>query len=124
MGKAKDLLKEFIVNIPSSKLTGFPNKAPQPSIQIQTIAWIYNRSAKLHAKWRKREKGKTVKVTEVVGYKYNLQIQANNQLSTTSTRKLAPRTVAGPVLIDVYNDGRYSLDAEGVRAALVKETLL
>jgi hypothetical protein len=31
--------------------------------------------------------------------KFNLQIQANKQAKATSVRKVAPATVAGPVLI-------------------------
>lgn len=72
---------------------------------------------------KKDSKGKTVKVTEEVGKVYNLQVQANSQSKVTSIKGLAPKTVSGPVLVEIRH-GLYSLNAEGVRADLVSKMLI
>jgi hypothetical protein len=72
---------------------------------------------------KKDKKGKTVKVQEEVGKIYNIQVQANKQSQVTSIKGLAPKTVAGPVIIELKH-GTYSLSAEGVRAALTSSMLI
>ena len=52
--------------------------------------------------------------------KFNLQIQANNQAKTTSVRKLAPKTVAGPVLIGEFE----TVTADQVRKKLHDSILI
>ncbi|KAF2797036.1 hypothetical protein K505DRAFT_192265, partial [Melanomma pulvis-pyrius CBS 109.77] len=76
MGIAKDTLIEFIDSIPEHDLTTFPPVG----------GTIYS-----DKDYRLDNQGKGQPET------YNLQIQANKQSTTTSIRRLAPKTVAGPV---------------------------
>jgi hypothetical protein len=50
--------------------------------------------------------------------KFNLQIQANSQAKLTSVRDLAPKTVAGPVIVG--NDKT----AEEVRSMFIDKMLI
>jgi len=94
MGKATKALKEFIENIPDSKLTGFSTAA----------GTIYKTT-----EFRLDMQGITTKK------EFNLQIQANKEAHITSVKGLAPKTVAGPVLIG---------EKETVTAATVRTRLL
>ena len=70
----------------------------------------------------KDKKGKTVKVQKEVGKIYNIQVQANKQSKVTSIKGLAPKTVSGPVIIELKN-GKYSLSATEVRSELTSKML-
>ncbi|CAZ82270.1 unnamed protein product [Tuber melanosporum] len=77
MGKANKALRDFINDIPDSKLTGFPESG----------GTIYSdRDFRLDMQCKTSNGG------------YNLQIQINKGTTITSLRSSAPRTVAGPVL--------------------------
>jgi len=124
MGKAKDVLKDFIADIPLDKYTGYPNKAPTPlfsdsdyRLDLQSVRPIIEEVSE------KDKKGKTVKVQKEVGKIYNLQVQANKQSEVTSIRGIAPKTVAGPVIVELRN-GTYSLSAEEVRSAFASKILI
>ena len=71
----------------------------------------------------KDKKGKTVKVQREIGKIYNLQVQANKQSQVTSIKGIAPKTVAGPVIVELRN-GEYSLSAEDVRSAFASGILI
>jgi len=124
MGKAKDVLKAFIADIPNDKLTGYPNKAPTTlytdsdyRLDLQSVRPIIEEVSE------KDKKGKTVKVQKEVGKIYNLQVQANKQSQVTSIRGIAPKTAAGPVIIELRN-GKYSLSAKDVRSAFTSKILI
>jgi len=99
MGKATKALKEFIADIPASKLTGFPTSAGE----------IWSTT-----EFRLDMQGMTSK------REFNLQIQANRQAKTTSVRGLAPQTVAGPVLIGEHE----TVKAEDVRQKFLDAMLI
>ncbi|RPA96348.1 hypothetical protein L873DRAFT_1791690 [Choiromyces venosus 120613-1] len=85
MGVVKNSLIEFIENIPDGKLTGFP--------MWRGHIWYDNN-------YRLDMQG----MTSGVNKKHNMQIQANRGSRASSIAKLAPRTVAGPVLIGVEDE--------------------
>ena len=70
----------------------------------------------------KDKKGKPVKVQREIGKIYNLQVQANKQSQVTSIRGVAPKTVAGPVIVEL-KDGKYSMSAKDVRSAFTSKIL-
>ncbi|KAF8800115.1 hypothetical protein BYT27DRAFT_7200626 [Phlegmacium glaucopus] len=97
MGKAKKYLDEFIAEIPADKLTGFPTSA----------GTIYkNENYRLDMQGMNKDKT------------HNLQIQANNGATTPSVKKLAPKTVAGPVHC------KSDADPETVRKAFMNKKLI
>ncbi|RPA96360.1 hypothetical protein L873DRAFT_1773052 [Choiromyces venosus 120613-1] len=85
MGAAKKALIAFIEDIPDAKLAGFP--------MSRGLIW-YNNCFRLDMQG----------LTSGVPKKYNLQIQANRGSGVTTVEKLAPDTVAGPVLIGVEDE--------------------
>ncbi|KAM6503280.1 hypothetical protein JOM56_000223 [Amanita muscaria] len=99
MGKAKKALIAFIDAIPESKLTGFPSSA----------GTIWNTT-----EFRLDMQGMTTKK------EFNLQIQANKDASITSVKRIAPSTVAGPVLIGENEE----VTAEEVRKKLHEKILI
>ncbi|KAH7041427.1 uncharacterized protein B0I36DRAFT_312828 [Microdochium trichocladiopsis] len=99
MGKsksAKNVLLEFIESIPTHKMEGLPF----------TQTTLYSTS-----NYRLDMQGMTSGDPQF----HNLQIQANKQSTITSIRKLAPKTVAGEVLVPT--DGSWT--GEDVRQALL-----
>ncbi|KAG0636532.1 hypothetical protein HOY80DRAFT_1054184 [Tuber brumale] len=77
MGKGPEALRDFINDIPDSKLTRFPESRGK----------IYSdRDFRLDMQCK------------TTNGEYNLQIQTNRGTTITSLRSSAPRTVAGPVL--------------------------
>ncbi|KAI1425279.1 hypothetical protein F5Y12DRAFT_714322 [Xylaria sp. FL1777] len=80
MGKASKQLKIFIANIPDDKLKSFPSVA----------GTIYK-----DQNFRLDMQGLTTGKPQ----SYNLQIQVNKETSISTLKKVAPTTVAGPVLV-------------------------
>ncbi|KAI1177569.1 hypothetical protein F4777DRAFT_541438 [Nemania sp. FL0916] len=81
MGKANKALRAFIDGIPNSKLES-----------------LSTNPGKIHSDddFRLDMQG----MTSDKPPKHNLQIQINNETRISTLKKLAPKTVAGPVLVD------------------------
>ncbi|KAM5370598.1 hypothetical protein ACJZ2D_008424 [Fusarium nematophilum] len=80
-GVKRDLM-DFINDIPDSKLQGFPNS--------QTTLF--------------RDRDFRLDMQGITsGGEWNLQIQVNYSATSTSLRRFAPNTIAGPVLVPMTN---------------------
>ncbi|KAI1362455.1 hypothetical protein F5Y08DRAFT_341677 [Xylaria arbuscula] len=87
MGKAKDNLLDFIMNIPDDRLM-------YPARGCPKTLWS-------NVNYRLDFQG----ITSGDNPRYNLQIQVNNGAVITSIKDLPPGTVAGPVFLPVGEVG-------------------
>lgn len=115
MGKASNILAEFIDEIPASSLTGLPTSGrtiyttDDFRLDMQGVSSIprpQNLPQKANCCFQLTTASKKQPQA------HNLQIQANKQSSIKQISKMAPATVAGPVLVPVKDPW----DAETVRA--------
>ncbi|KAK4063426.1 uncharacterized protein Triagg1_9446 [Trichoderma aggressivum f. europaeum] len=99
MGKADKQLKAFIENIPDSSLTALPTNPG-------TLHKDTNFRLDMQGMTKKQE--------------HNLQVQVNKGTTITSLKKVAPKTVAGPVLVK----SKEPSSAADIRAELLAKMLI
>lgn len=115
MGKASDALTDFIDDIPAGRLTGLPTN-PGTIYSTDDFRLDMQGVSSIPGSENLRQEAncclQLTTATKNQPQAHNLQIQVNKQTKVKQLQKLAPATVAGPVLVPVKNP----LDAETVRS--------